>query len=64
MWQWQCHKTQRQVMFYVGKCKTRLVLMLLAGLKADMDGSSWQLYWHDAKLNDMAVIVSYACKGP
>ncbi|GMP40637.1 hypothetical protein CsSME_00011004 [Camellia sinensis var. sinensis] len=70
MWQWQCHKTRRQVMLRVCKCKARLSpnaagsVGLLEGLKADMDGISWQLCWHDARLTDMAVIGNYACKEP
>ncbi|GMP83984.1 hypothetical protein CsSME_00037699 [Camellia sinensis var. sinensis] len=59
MWLWQCHKTQRQMMLHVGKCKGRL--------SPNAAGSmcfSWQLCWHDARLTDMAVISSCACKEP
>ncbi|GMP63110.1 hypothetical protein CsSME_00024933 [Camellia sinensis var. sinensis] len=69
MWQWQCHKTQRQVVLHVGKCEAILSpnaagSMDLLGLKTDMDGSSWQLCCHDARLTDKAVIGGYACKKP
>ncbi|GMP29726.1 hypothetical protein CsSME_00004710 [Camellia sinensis var. sinensis] len=49
MWQWQCHKTQRQVMLHVDKCKAIL---------------SPNLCCHDARLTNKAVIGDYVCKKP
>ncbi|GMP40647.1 hypothetical protein CsSME_00011013 [Camellia sinensis var. sinensis] len=60
MWQWQCHKTPRQVMLRVCKCKARLSSNAAGSMGLlDQTDHSWQLCWHDARLTDMAVIGGY-----